>query len=124
MNIKRGNAMANSNDTPHPENGQHTFSNLFSVLKQYRFNISPNNLPEIKSHFEELQSSIISGIGAMGSLMFWATESSDYEFEQLKNDIRDIGYLLIHLRTISDFTANEINRMNAQSHKEGGEEHA
>jgi len=113
-NIKDTNAMANSNDTLHPENAQQPFSNLFSVLNQYHATISPDNLIHAKSHFEALHVSIIAGMGAMGNLMYWATESESYEFEPLKNDIRDIGYLLIHLRDIAYFASNEINQMNAQ----------
>lgn len=105
--------MANSNDTLHPENAQQPFSNLFSVLNQYHATISPDNLIYAKSHSEALHMSIIAGMGAIGNLMYWATESESYEPEALKNDIRDIGYLLIHLRDIAYFASNEINQMNA-----------
>lgn len=38
-NIKRANAMADSNDTRHPENEQQLFSSLFPVLNQYHATI-------------------------------------------------------------------------------------
>lgn len=111
-NIKDANAMANSNDTLHPKNGQQHLSTLYSVLKLYQADIAQTNLSTAESHFDELQQAISSGIGAIGNLMYWATESDNYETEQLKNDIRDIGYLFSQLEQVSQFAGRERSNLN------------
>ncbi|OCG24711.1 hypothetical protein A9G11_03395 [Gilliamella sp. wkB108] len=113
-NIKRSNAMANSNDTLRPENGQLDLSNLISVLNLYKSNIPTCYLLQAKNHFEELQQSILWGVGAIGNLMYWACESEDYTEQNLKNDMRDIGYLLTQLKDVAYFALNQINQLDAE----------
>ena len=119
-NIKRSNAMANSNDTLHPENGQLDLPNLLSVLNLYKSDIPTSNLLQAKDHFEELQQSILCGFGAIGNLMFWACESEDYTEQNLKNDMRDIGYLLKQLKDVAYFALNQINQLDAEHSNKGG----
>ena len=107
--IKRSNAMANSNDTPCPKNGQYDLPNLLSVLNLYQADIQPQNLLHAKAHLEELRQSILWGIGAIGNLLFWASECEEYEEQQFKDDIRDIGYLLAQLKNVAYFASNQIN---------------
>lgn len=107
--------MANSNDTLRPENGQSDLSSLLSVLNLYKSNIPPAQLPQALDHLEELKESIIWGIGAIGNLMYWACESEDYPEQSLKNDIRDIGYLLAQLKDIAYFTSKQINLLGAEN---------
>ncbi|WP_081298459.1 hypothetical protein [Gilliamella sp. wkB108] len=106
--------MANSNDTLRPENGQLDLSNLISVLNLYKSNIPTCYLLQAKNHFEELQQSILWGVGAIGNLMYWACESEDYTEQNLKNDMRDIGYLLTQLKDVAYFALNQINQLDAE----------
>ena len=108
-NIKRSNAMANSNDTLCPKNGQYDLPNLLSVLNLYQADIQPHNLLHAKAHLEELRQSILWGIGAIGNLLFWTSECEEYEEQQFKDDIRDIGYLLAQLKNVACFASNQIN---------------
>ncbi len=108
-NIKRSNAMANSNDTLCPKNGQYDLPNLLSVLNLYQADIQPQNLLHAKAHLEELRQSILWGIGAIGNLLFWASECEEYEEQQFKDDTRDIGYLLAQLKNVACFASNQIN---------------
>ena len=118
-NIKRSNAMANSNDTLCPKNGQYDLPNLLSVLNLYRADIQPQNLLHAKAHLEELRQSILWGIGAIGNLLFWASECEEYEEQQFKDDIRDIGYLLAQLKNVACFASNQINLLDDKlNHKE------
>lgn len=119
-NIKRSNAMANSNDTLHPENGQLDLPNLISVLNLYKADIPVEHLSQAEDHFEELRQSILWGIGAIGNLMFWACENEDYTEQCLKNDMRDIGYLLAQLRDVACFASNQINLLDATQNHKGG----
>lgn len=119
-NIKRSNAMANSNDTLRPKNGQPDLSNLISVLNLYQADIPTYHLLQAENHFEELQQSILYGIGAIGNLMFWASESESYSEQNLKSDMRDIGYLLAQLRDVACFASNQINLLDATQNRKGG----
>ena len=112
--------MANSNDTLHPENGQLDLPNLISVLNLYKADIPVEHLSQAEDHFEELQQSILWGIGAIGNLMFWACENEDYTEQCLKNDMRDIGYLLAQLRDVACFASNQINLLDATQNHKGG----
>lgn len=120
INTNQGNAMANSNDTLYPENGQLDLSNLLSVLNLYKSNIPTSNLLQAKDHFEELQQSILCGFGAIGNLIFWACESEDYTEQNLKNDMRDMGYLLKQLKDVAYFALNQINQLDAEHSNKGG----
>ena len=118
-NIKRSNAMANSNDTLCPKNGQYDLPNLLSVLNLYQADIQPQNLLHAKAHLEELRQSILWGIGAIGNLLFWASECEEYEEQQFKDDTRDIGYLLAQLKNVVCFASNQINLLDDKlNHKE------
>ena len=119
-NIKRSNAMANSNDTLRPKIGQPDLSNLISVLNLYQADIPTHHLLQAENHFEELQQSIIYGIGAIGNLMFWASENESYSEQNLKSDMRDIGYLLAQLRDVACFASNQINLLDATQNRKGG----
>lgn len=119
-NIKRSNAMANSNDTLRPKNGQPDLSNLISVLNLYQADIPTHHLLQAENHFEELQQSILYGIGAIGNLMFWASENESYSEQNLKSDMRDIGYLLAQLRDVGCFASNQINLLDATQNHKGG----
>ena len=119
-NIKRSNAMANSNDTLRPKNGQPDLSNLISVLNLYQADIPTYHLLQAENHFEELQQSILYGIGAIGNLMFWASENESYSEQNLKSDMRDIGYLLAQLRDVACFASNQINLLDATQNRKGG----
>ncbi|WP_238786519.1 hypothetical protein [Gilliamella sp. ESL0250] len=119
-NIKRSNAMANSNDTLRPKNGQPDLSNLISVLNLYQADIPTHHLLQAENHFEELQQSILYGIGAIGNLMFWASENESYSEQNLKSDMRDIGYLLAQLRDVACFASNQINLLDATQNRKGG----
>nr|WP_267363429.1 MULTISPECIES: hypothetical protein [unclassified Gilliamella] len=119
-NIKDTNAMANSNDTLRPKNGQLDLSCLFSVLNLYKSNIPVELLSQAEDHFEELQQSILWGIGAIGNLMFWACENEDYTEQSLKNDMRDLGYLFIQLRDLACFATNQMNLLNTKLSNKGG----
>ena len=112
--------MANSNDTLYPENGQLDLSNLLSVLNLYKADFPVEHLSRVESHFEELQQSILGGIGAIGNLMFWACENEDYTEQSLKNDMRDIGYLFIQLRDLACFATNQRNLLNTKLSNKGG----
>ena len=101
--------MANSNDTLCPKNGQYDLPNLLSVLNLYQADIEPQNLLPAKAHLEELRQSILWGIGAIGNLLFWTSECEEYEEQQFKDDIRDIGYLLAQLKNVACFASNQIN---------------
>ena len=101
--------MANSNDTLCPKNGQYDLPNLLSVLNLYQADIQPQNLLHAKAHLEELRQSILWGIGAIGNLLFWASECGEYEEQQFKDDTRDIGYLLAQLKNVVCFASNQIN---------------
>ncbi|WP_181415362.1 hypothetical protein [Gilliamella apicola] len=119
-NIKWSNAMANSNDTLRPKNGQPDLSNLISVLNLYQADIPTHHLLQAENHFEELQQSILYGIGAIGNLMFWASENESYSEQNLKSDMRDIGYLLAQLRDVACFASNQINLLDATQNHKGG----
>ena len=111
--------MANNNDTLCPKNGQYDLSNLLSVLNLYQADIQPHNLLHAKAHLEELRQSILWGIGAIGNLLFWASECEEYEEQQFKDDIRDIGYLLAQLKNVACFASNQINLLDDKlNHKE------
>ena len=111
--------MANSNDTLCPKNGQYDLPNLLSVLNLYQADIEPQNLLHAKAHLEELRQSILWGIGAIGNLLFWASECEEYEEQQFKDDIRDIGYLLAQLKNVACFASNQINLLDDKlNHKE------
>ncbi|OCG31339.1 hypothetical protein A9G45_00475 [Gilliamella sp. HK2] len=119
-NIKRSNAMANSNDTLRPKNGQPDLSNLISVLNLYQADVPTHHLLQAENHFEELQQSILYGIGAVGNLMFWASENESYSEKNFKSDMRDIGYLLAQLRDVACFASNQINLLDATQNHKGG----
>jgi hypothetical protein len=119
-NIKRSNAMANSNDTLRPKNGQPDLSNLISVLNLYQADVPTHHLLQAENHFEELQQSILYGIGAIGNLMFWASENESYSEKNFKSDMRDIGYLLAQLRDVACFASNQINLLDATQNHKGG----
>jgi hypothetical protein len=119
-NIKRSNVMANSNDTLRPKNGQPDLSNLISVLNLYQADVPTHHLLQAENHFEELQQSILYGIGAIGNLMFWASESESYSEQNFKSDMRDIGYLLAQLRDVACFASNQINLLDATQNHKGG----
>jgi hypothetical protein len=119
-NIKRSNAMANSNDTLRPKNGQPDLSNLISVLNLYQADVPTHHLLQAENHFEELQQSILYGIGAIGNLMFWASENESYSEQNFKSDMRDIGYLLAQLRDVACFASNQINLLDATQNHKGG----
>ena len=111
--------MASSNDTLCSKNGQYDLPNLLSVLNLYRADIQPQNLLHAKAHLEELRQSILWGIGAIGNLLFWASECEEYEEQQFKDDIRDIGYLLAQLKNVACFASNQINLLDDKlNHKE------
>ena len=111
--------MANSNDTLCPKNGQYDLPNLLSVLNLYQADIEPQNLLPAKAHLEELRQSILWGIGAIGNLLFWTSECEEYEEQQFKDDIRDIGYLLAQLKNVACFASNQINLLDDKlNHKE------
>ena len=111
--------MANSNDTLCPKNGQYDLPNLLSVLNLYQADIQPQNLLHAKAHLEELRQSILWGIGAIGNLLFWASECEEYEEQQFKDDTRDIGYLLAQLKNVVCFASNQINLLDDKlNHKE------
>ena len=111
--------MANSNDTLCPKNGQYDLPNLLSVLNLYQADIQPQNLLHAKAHLEELRQSILWGIGAIGNLLFWTSECEEYEEQQFKDDIRDIGYLLAQLKNVACFASNQINLLDDKlNHKE------
>lgn len=112
--------MANSNDTLRPKNGQLDLSNLISVLNLYQADIPTHHLLQAENHFEELQQSILYGIGAIGNLMFWASENESYSEQNLKSDMRDIGYLLAQLRDVVCFASNQINLLDATQNRKGG----
>jgi hypothetical protein len=116
-NIKRSNAMANSNDTLRPKNGQPDLSNLISVLNLYQADVPTHHLLQAENHFEELQQSILYGIGAIGNLMFWASENESYSEKNFKSDMRDIGYLLAQLRDVACFASNQIKLTYLMPHK-------
>ena len=111
--------MASSNDTLCSKNGQYDLPNLLSVLNLYRADIQPQNLLHAKAHLEELRQSILWGIGAIGNLLFWASECEEYEEQQFKDDTRDIGYLLAQLKNVACFASNQINLLDDKlNHKE------
>jgi hypothetical protein len=119
-NIKRSNAMANSNDTLRSKNGQPDLPNLISVLNLYQADVPTHHLLQAENHFEELQQSILYGIGAIGNLMFWASENESYSEKNFKSDMRDIGYLLAQLRDVACFASNQINLLDATQNHKGG----
>lgn len=99
-------AMAKVDHTLCPEDGQR-LSTLYDVLTCYHPQIPPNHLRCAESHMNELSSAITAGMGAIGSLIYWALESDDYEAEQLRTDIRDIGYFFAQLAQIALFAEQE-----------------
>ncbi|MWP48441.1 MULTISPECIES: antA/AntB antirepressor family protein [unclassified Gilliamella] len=84
-----------------------------AILNLYQADIPTHHLLQAENHFEELQQSILYGIGAIGNLMFWASENESYSEQNLKSDMRDIGYLLAQLRDVACFASNQINLLDA-----------
>lgn len=68
------------------------------------------DLDGIQSRAEEAVSDLVMGISAIGSLMFWASDSSDYPEETAKKDMYRIGAMLGTvgevMRAMADTAAN------------------
>lgn len=105
--------MANVDHTLCPDDGQ-CLSTLYDVLNCYHPQITPCYLSSAERHMNELSSAITAGMGAIGSLIFWALESDDYQDEQLKNDMRHIGYFFTQLGQIALFAEQEQEHLNYQ----------
>lgn len=69
---------------------------LYSDLMSGAFDntVTAEELKGIQSRAEEAVSDLVMGISAIGSLMFWAADSSNYSEETAKKDMYRIGAML------------------------------
>ena len=61
------------------------------------YNVDPNAAVAMYAVADEVQTSLINGISAIGNLMFWASQNDEYDAEQAKRDMFDMGSFLKHV---------------------------
>ncbi|HEJ7901066.1 TPA: hypothetical protein SMI06_000453 [Serratia marcescens] len=55
----------------------------------------------IRQHSDAAYEGIISGLGAIGNLAFWACDSENYSGSDAREDLRSLGEMLMHLPGIA-----------------------
>jgi hypothetical protein len=60
-------------------------------------NVDPNAAVAMYAVASEVEDSLLNGVSAIGNLMFWAAENDEYDGEQAKRDMFDIGCFLKHV---------------------------
>lgn len=60
-----------------------------------------DEVKDLRNVAEGIHTSIIEGISAIGSLMFWAAESENYEPEQAKKDMFKLGDMLTNIARLA-----------------------
>lgn len=69
---------------------------LYNDLVRHEFGkgATADELESIQSRADEAVSNLMLGLGAIGSLMFWAADSENYAEETAKDDMYKIGAML------------------------------
>ncbi|EGA5001638.1 hypothetical protein H5V80_004987 [Salmonella enterica] len=77
-------------------------------------------LTEIRIHSEGAYEGIMSGLGSVGNIVFWACGNKDYADEMAREDLCNLGEMLMYLPGIAsalkfnadeaDFSINERKR--------------
>ncbi|WP_413796317.1 ubiquinol-cytochrome C reductase [Klebsiella pneumoniae] len=69
---------------------------LYNDLVRHDFDkdFTANELKSISGRADEAVSNLMLGLGAIGSLMFWAADSENYTEETAKEDMYKIGAML------------------------------
>ncbi|MCE9880635.1 hypothetical protein LZ641_09810 [Hafnia paralvei] len=57
---------------------------------------------DLGSVAEDVETAMFEGISSIGNLMFWAGASEDYDGDEAKRDIRQIGSMLKHLSRLTE----------------------
>ena len=67
-------------------------------------------LTEIRMHSEGAYEGIMSGLGSVGNIVFWACGNKDYTDDMAREDLCNLGEMLMHLPGIAaalKFNADE-----------------
>ncbi|MEB6354967.1 ubiquinol-cytochrome C reductase [Klebsiella variicola] len=75
--------------------------------------ISKDEAYRVQQRADEAASNILVGISAIGSLMYWASDSEEYSPEQSKDDMKAIGLML---QTVSEVTRALTDTVNNAMH--------
>ena len=64
----------------------------------------------IRMHSEGAYEGIMSGLGSVGNILFWACDNKEYTGEMAKEDLRNLGEMMMYLPGIASalkFNADE-----------------
>lgn len=67
-------------------------------------------LGNVRMHSEGAYEGIMSGLGSVGNIVFWACDNKDYTDDMARNDLRNIGEMMMYLPGIASalkFNADE-----------------
>ena len=67
-------------------------------------------LTRIRMHSEGAYEGIMSGLGSVGNIIFWACDNKEYTGEMAKEDLRNLGEMMMYLQGIASalkFNADE-----------------
>ncbi|CAM7250049.1 MULTISPECIES: hypothetical protein [Enterobacter] len=64
-------------------------------------NESPDELNKISSNSHDAFDGIMSGLSSMGNVIFWACDNADYDDKSAREDLRNIGEMLMYLPGIA-----------------------
>lgn len=62
---------------------------------------SQDELNKISMHSEGAYEGIMSGLGSVGNVIFWACDNENYDDKAAREDLRNIGEMLMYLPGIA-----------------------
>lgn len=82
---------------------------------------SDETLANVRMHSEGAYEGIMSGLGSVGNIVFWACGNKDYTDDMAREDLCNLGEMLMHLPGIASalkFNADEADfNINERKHK-------
>lgn len=82
---------------------------------------SDETLVNVRMHSEGAYEGIMSGLGSVGNIVFWACGNKDYTDDMAREDLCNLGEMLMHLPGIASalkFNADEADfNINERKHK-------
>lgn len=86
-------------------------SNIEQLLSRCDFGKeNDETLTDIRMHSEGAYEGIMSGLGTVGNIAFWACDNKNYTDEMAREDLRNLGEMLMFLPGIASalkFNADE-----------------
>lgn len=73
-------------------------SHIQNVLSRATMqNEDTQSLKYIHRHSEAAYEGLLSGLGAIGNITFWACDNKEYTAEMAREDLRALGEMMIHI---------------------------